>query len=87
MAHPRLPPFGNHDVINTSRDVSTSRCEPQRKRIWTYCISPKCHYISFNSLKVIEGGGIHPLGQRRRKNPHIGFKLLAVNPILLFCSM
>ena len=34
--NPRWPPFGNHDLINASYDVITSRCDLKRKDLWKY---------------------------------------------------
>ena len=46
-ANPRWPPFASHDVTITSFDVITSRCEPQRKHVWTTLLPPSLIIIAF----------------------------------------
>ena len=39
--NPRFPPFVIHVLIGTSNDVIITRCEPQRKYVWTHCNANK----------------------------------------------
>ena len=53
----KWPPLKTDYVIPTSYEVINPFCKRQRKKFLTYYLLIKSHCHSFNSLKVLKGGG------------------------------
>ena len=74
MADQKCPPFGNHDVITTSYDVTISRYQPQRNIFGRTIYPPRLIVIAFIIAKLGRkegggggGGGIRPLVPEDKK--------------------
>ena len=78
MADPRWPPFDNHDVITTSYDIITSRCDVKKGIFRRTFSRPSLIVIPFIPVKLWRGADSpHPGRFQKTKNSLISIGLNA----------